>query len=600
MGDIIDNNIFSISKQRNKNPEYLLTSTNDGMVYVFETTKQNDINSFDLKFNYLPLNIQRLSTGEVNNNSDTNTKYLQDLTANDYGQNSKKPHRFLLNGGMAAINTGGEKPLIFMASTMGLGGRGVFALKIAGHDLISGEAVGLDKSHNMENLYKDITLFHSPQNEKNEFGYTVGAPVIGRIRNDPKAEEKTLSLKKGIRYAVFASSGFSYPKSVDAITAVNASDANAAAKVSTETALYIYDALGQDVGTDQLKENKDKQKSSDKQESSSNKPGTLIRRIIVDGGVGGLAAPQVYDMNNDGIADIAYAGDYGGNMYRFDLRNPNPERWSVVKIYEADSNDHAPITSAPIVYQYQKNENIVIFGTGSEIYQSDLESKDEQYVFGIYDNLDNPKPEAKKKSSGSNTNTSNTDTKNHLLEQKLDGSPRNISDKKFSTATGRPGWYFALSLPGERVVITPQIVASTLVLQTHTFKTQIHEEEDPCIRTQSSKNSQRENYLIQVNALTGGQLSKGDFHLLLNNTFSTVVQTEGTYTILSQENGNFTNRIYDDAPSIKNFKLYRHCLNAPPIVISSEATETDNATTQGGFCSVTLRRLSWREIYTGY
>ncbi|HFB9006666.1 TPA: hypothetical protein AABN81_002185, partial [Neisseria gonorrhoeae] len=50
-----------------------------------------------------------------------------------------------------------------------------------------------------------------------------------------------------------------------------------------------------------------------------NTSGKLIKKIEVQGGKGGLSSPTLVDKDLDGTVDIAYAGDRGGNMYRFDL-----------------------------------------------------------------------------------------------------------------------------------------------------------------------------------------------------------------------------------------------------------------------------------------
>ena len=38
----------------------------------------------------------------------------------------------------------------------------------------------------------------------------------------------------------------------------------------------------------------------------------------------GLGTPAVIDKDLNGTADIAYAGDLFGNLYRFDISNANP------------------------------------------------------------------------------------------------------------------------------------------------------------------------------------------------------------------------------------------------------------------------------------
>jgi len=124
------------------------------MVYVFGAT--NNANFYDLKFNFMPMNIERQS----NDGSDLVSHYYKDLTHNEYGKNSEHPHRFLLNGGMVVQQT--EKRVdskgkllpqqTFMLSNMGQAGRGAFAINIGGNDLVSKEPVGVDNMGNVHRL----------------------------------------------------------------------------------------------------------------------------------------------------------------------------------------------------------------------------------------------------------------------------------------------------------------------------------------------------------------------------------------------------------------------------------------------------------------
>ncbi|WP_048654485.1 PilC/PilY family type IV pilus protein, partial [Neisseria gonorrhoeae] len=81
-----------------------------------------------------------------------------------------------------------------------------------------------------------------------------------------------------------------------------------------------------------------------------------------------------------GTVDIAYAGDRGGSMYRFDLSGDNPSKWTVRTIFQGTK----PITSAPAVSRLA-DKRVVIFGTGSDLSEEDVLNTDEQYIYGIFD-----------------------------------------------------------------------------------------------------------------------------------------------------------------------------------------------------------------------
>ncbi|MCL5923464.1 PilC family type IV pilus tip adhesin, partial [Neisseria meningitidis] len=189
-------------------------------------------------------------------------------------------------------------------------------------------ALDLSKIDSGNGNLADVSLF-DVKHDKNgnngvKLGYTVGTPQIGKTHNG--------------KYAAFLASGY-------ATKDVNSND--------NTTALYVYDL-----------------------ESSGN----LITKIEVPGGKGGLSSPTLVDKDLDGTVDIAYAGDRGGSMYRFDLSSQDPKQWSARAIFKGDK----PITSAPAISQL-KDKRVVIFGTGSDLSEEDVLSTDEQHIYGIFD-----------------------------------------------------------------------------------------------------------------------------------------------------------------------------------------------------------------------
>ncbi|HFA6725862.1 TPA: pilus assembly/adherence protein PilC, partial [Neisseria gonorrhoeae] len=205
----------------------------------------------------------------------------------------------------------------FMFGAMGLGGRGAYALDLT---KIDSNPVGVS----MFDVQNDK---NNNKNDSNrvKLGYTVGTPQIGKTQNG--------------KYAAFLASGYA---AKDIVSGDNT------------TALYVYDL--------------------------ENGSGSLIKKIEVKDGKGGLSSPTLVDKDLDGIVDIAYAGDRGGNMYRFDLSDNDPNKWSVRTIFEGGK----PITSAPAVSRLA-DKRVVIFGTGSDLSESDVFNTDEQYIYGIFD-----------------------------------------------------------------------------------------------------------------------------------------------------------------------------------------------------------------------
>ncbi|ENW5974355.1 pilus assembly/adherence protein PilC, partial [Neisseria gonorrhoeae] len=174
--------------------------------------------------------------------------------------------------------------------------------------------------------------------------------------------------------------------------------------------------------------------------------GTLIKKIDVPGGKGGLSSPTLVDKDLDGIVDIAYAGDRGGNMYRFDLSNSDSSKWSAKVIFEGDK----PITSAPAVSRLA-DKRVVIFGTGSDLSEEDVVGTDQQYIYGIFDD---DKRTVKV--------TVQNGTAGGLLEQNLTQENKTLflTNNKASGGSADKGWVVKLR-EGERVTVKPTVVLRT-------------------------------------------------------------------------------------------------------------------------------------------
>jgi type IV pilus assembly protein PilY1 len=108
-----------------------------------------------------------------------------------------------------------------------------------------------------------------------------------------------------------------------------------------------------------------------------------------------LGTPRLVDIDGNGTADLAYAGDLRGNLFRFDLRDTDPANWRVVRVFTATYPDGGndvpqPITNQPIVIKNPQEDEgfVVIFGTGSFVTVPDATSKDIQSLYGIWDRLE--------------------------------------------------------------------------------------------------------------------------------------------------------------------------------------------------------------------
>ncbi|HHS1466177.1 TPA: PilC family type IV pilus tip adhesin, partial [Neisseria meningitidis] len=326
--------------------------------------------------------------------------------------------RYGVDGGfvLRQVERNGKKH-VFMFGAMGFGGRGAYALDLTKIDSNNLTGVSMFDVQNDKNNNKN-------DNNRVELGYTVGTPQIGKTHNG--------------KYAAFLASGYA-TKTIDDQT--------------NKTALYVYDL-----------------------ESS----GTLIKKIEVPNSKGGLSSPTLVDKDLDGTVDIAYAGDRGGNMYRFDLSGNNPNSWTVRTIFEGNK----PITSAPAISQL-KDKRVVIFGTGSDLSEDDVLSTSEQYIYGIFDD----------DTVANNVNVKLSGLGGGLLEQKLSEENKTLflTDYKRSDGSGDKGWVVKLK-DGQRVTVKPTVVLRTAFVTIHKYTGT-----DKC---------GAETAILGINTADGGKLTK--------------------------------------------------------------------------------------------
>ncbi|HFA9254975.1 TPA: pilus assembly/adherence protein PilC [Neisseria gonorrhoeae] len=326
----------------------------------------------------------------------------------------------------------------FMFGAMGLGGRGAYALDLTKIDSNNLTGVSMFDVQNDKN---------NNNNDSNrvKLGYTVGTPQIGKTQNG--------------KYAAFLASGYA---AKDIVSSDNT------------TALYVYD----------LKDTL----------------GTPIAKIEAPGGKGGLSSPTLVDKDLDGTVDIAYAGDRGGNMYRFDLSNSDPNKWSAKAIFEGTK----PITSAPAVSRL-KDKRVVIFGTGSDLTEDDVLDTKEQYIYGIFDD---------DKGTGTVKVTVQNGTAGGLLEQNLMQENKTLFLNKRSDGSGSKGWAVKLT-GGQRVTVKPTVVLRTAFVT---------------IRKYNDGGCGAETAILGINTADGGALTPRSARPIVPEANTAVAQYSGHKT----------------------------------------------------------------------
>ena len=267
--------------------------------------------------------------------------------------------------------------------------------------------------------------------------------------------------------------------------------------------------------------------------------GELTKDLIVQGTAGvanGMSTPKLADINADGIADYAYAGDLQGNVWRFDLAPPSSDannpflRKTPIRTGESvqfqvsfagnslfaakDSAGNAqPITAAPSIVRHPTNNGyIVVVGTGRYYADGDKDglSNASQSIYGVWD------PTTKvARSAGKAGFPYQAVTRSNLQEQVMQSSMYAVSNGKDArllsqkpvlwaepTSTGwtltkdskalKAGWYFDLVLNKEMIVADMSQFGKTLYFQT------LLPNADPCA-------AGVENWLYAINPATGGR-----------------------------------------------------------------------------------------------
>jgi hypothetical protein len=235
-------------------------------------------------------------------------------------------HTYFVDGGITVQDAyvNGEWRTILVGS-LGAGGRGLYALNVTNENLTSEYAAsGDDKKIMWEERAENTPGDDASTGANPDIGYIFDASTIAKL-NDGKW------------YAVFGN------------------------------------GIGSDNGQAKLM----------MKELSTNSNPTTIKISTESSTDNGLAAPALVDTNGDGKADIAWAGDINGDLWRFNLPNGPSTGTSSYKVYDGDPSQ--PITQAPDVARHPQYGYIVMFGTGKLYEAADLEDDSTQALYGIWD-----------------------------------------------------------------------------------------------------------------------------------------------------------------------------------------------------------------------
>lgn len=375
------------------------TGSNDGMLHGFDADTGIE------KLTYIPSQLYRDAR-------------LSKLTAADYGK-AGNPHAYFVDGtptvgDVCTTPCSGETSWkTLLVGGLGGGGQGIYALNVTKPADFS------------ESNANSLVMWEFKDTDDADLGYTYSRPAIVRMCSS-RDTSSTAVPKTCTSYQWVVVFGGGY----------NSTETDAAVSSTGKATLFVLDAIS----------------------------GALLRKIpyTTGGTPNGFANFSPADVDGDGIADYAYAGDLFGNMVKFDLETVSTASVAYTLYTATLGGTPQPITSAPELYAHPRGGVIVLFGTGKYLEVTDKTDSSQQTFYGIWDNGANVPTQA---------------SRGNLQPQYLLAETVTHESAVFSTSTRnavdwdtKMGWYMDLTNPAtdpsERVAYDPQILGTALNIPT--------------------------------------------------------------------------------------------------------------------------------------
>lgn len=294
--------------------------------------------------------------------------------------------------------------------------------------------------------------------------------------------------------------------------------------------------------------------------------GSLIKKIALpssSASPNGFGQLESWDIDMDGNVDYVYAGDYQGNVWKFDISKSNTSQWGVANgnnpIFTAKIGSSAqPITSGlSISREPNTGRTWIMFGTGSYLSVGDKGDTNKQTIYGVVDETDDSR-------------TSVTLTRSNLKARTYQesGDYRALQESTPLTDSEK-GWYIDLGAGGERVVLSPLMIDNVLVINT------LKPDNDPCKAGGIS-------WRMAIDPYRGGRLKRNFFN---TTNFSDGIPTSGVKT---------------ESPTVGYTVIRTKDEDGQPIY-TEVSGQGDASTPPSRPINVVAlgRRLTWRELTNG-
>ncbi len=277
---------------------------------------------------------------------------------------------------------------------LGKGGQGIFALDIS------------NPAGFAESGANNIAMWEFTDADDRDLGYTYTTPYMMKMNNG--------------KWMVAFSNGH------------NSTEADGNVSTDGDAILFLLDIETGSKGSTGLKVKLSTETGTAEDPLGLGRPNALSDIVAID-------------TNRDFVVDYIYAGDYFGNLWKFDVSDPDPNNWTVwrdsankpVPLFVARSpnGDPQPITFAPVITPHNRKKGYLVYvGTGSYIQTDDVTDTTVQSIYGIWDRFET---------------SINTIDRDHLLEQSL----LDINTSQFSDTNARAStanimrWYDGNGLP---------------------------------------------------------------------------------------------------------------------------------------------------------
>jgi type IV pilus assembly protein PilY1 len=204
--------------------------------------------------------------------------------------------------------------------------------------------------------------------------------------------------------------------------------------------------------------------------------GAITRISTLTGGGNGLSGVVAVSSANNGVADLIYAGDLAGNLWKFDLSSTDSTQWKVA--YGSSGNPKPlfstasgqQITARVDVTVHPEGGYLVSFGTGRYLDTGDNAAGASQSLYGIWDNGEAVKANQLTTQSVLGTNVG-PDSRTYRFTTHAVGpaTPTYTGDNTIARTaflSTQRGWVLNLPTAGERIVTQTAVRAGKVVVST--------------------------------------------------------------------------------------------------------------------------------------